>query len=178
MRSLSGLAAAYGFHLHAGRIFRCVLWIRFVPCRTSFGRFSHRTVYIQSTKPVAWLAMRPLRGLKFRLPAKNRLDQFRSCLNPNRSLDFGEIARLCHAACFSPSRRRSGLRRGVARIRMRTEAGKMPESLTFPIKNGLGVSNNRFGFKQLLIGLAFIEGGFGRDFIAIDVFDASFSRRP
>ena len=33
-------------------------------------------------------------------------------LNPNRSLDFGEIARLCHAACFSPSRRRSGLRRG------------------------------------------------------------------
>lgn len=104
MRSLSGLAAAYGFHLHAGRIFRCVLWIRFVPCRTSFGRFSHRTVYIQSTKPVAWLAMRPLRGLKFRLPAKNRLDQF--------------------------------------------------------------------------IGLAFIEGGFGRDFIAIDVFDASFSRRP
>ena len=80
MRSLSGLAAAYGFHLHAGRIFRCVLWIRFVPCRTSFGRFSHRTVYIQSTKPVAWLAMRPLRGLKFRLPAKNRLDQFRSCL--------------------------------------------------------------------------------------------------
>ena len=66
--------------------------------------------------------------------------------NPNRSLDFGEIARLCHAACFSPSRRRSGLRRGVARIRMRTEAGKMPESLTFPIKNGLGVSNDRFGF--------------------------------
>ena len=54
----------------------------------------------------------------------------------------------------------------------------MPESLTFPIKNGLGVSNDRFGFKQLLIGLAFIEGGFGRDFIAIDVFDASFSRRP
>ena len=35
--------------------------------------------------------------------------------NPNRSLDFGEIARLCHAACFWPSRRRSGLRRGVAR---------------------------------------------------------------
>ena len=33
---------------------------------------------------------------------------------------------------------------------MRTEAGKMPESLTFPIKNGLGVSNDRFGFKQLL----------------------------
>ena len=26
----------------------------------------------------------------------------------------------------------------------------MPESLTFPIKNGLGVSNDRFGFKQLL----------------------------
>ena len=34
--------------------------------------------------------------------------------NPNRSLDFGEIARLCHAACFSPSRRRSGLRRDSA----------------------------------------------------------------
>ena len=65
---------------------------------------------------------------------------------PNRSLDFGEIARLCHAACFSSSRRRSGLRRGVARIRMRTEAGKMPESLTFPIRNELGVSNDRFGF--------------------------------
>ena len=32
--------------------------------------------------------------------------------NPNRSLGFGQIARLCHAACFSPSRRRSGLRRG------------------------------------------------------------------
>ena len=31
---------------------------------------------------------------------------------------------------------------------MRTEAGKMPESLTFPIKNGLGVSNDRFGFKR------------------------------
>ena len=67
--------------------------------------------------------------------------------NPNRSLDFGEIARLCHAACFWPSRRRSGLRRGVARIRMRTEAGKMPESLIFPIRNGLGVSNDRFGLK-------------------------------
>ena len=67
--------------------------------------------------------------------------------NPNRSLDFGEIARLCHAACFSLSRRRSGLRRGVARNRMRTEAGKMPESLTFPIKNGLGASNDRFGLK-------------------------------
>ena len=24
----------------------------------------------------------------------------------------------------------------------------MPESLTFPIKNGLGVSNDRFGFKR------------------------------
>ena len=68
---------------------------------------------------------------------------------PNRSLDFGEIARLCHAACFWPSRRRSGLRRGVARNRMRTEAGKMPESLVFPIRNGLGVSNDRFGFMEL-----------------------------
>ena len=28
---------------------------------------------------------------------------------------------------------------------MRTEAGKMPESLVFPIRNGLGVSNDRFG---------------------------------
>ena len=52
---------------------------------------------------------------------------------------------MCQAACFSPSRRRSGLRRGVARNRMRTEAGKMPESLVFPIRNGLGVSNDRFG---------------------------------
>ena len=38
-------------------------------------------------------------------------EAYASSLNPNRSLDFGEIARLCHAACFSPSRRRSGLRR-------------------------------------------------------------------
>ena len=53
---------------------------------------------------------------------------------------------MCHAACFSPSRRRSGLRRGVARNRMRTEAGKMPECLIFLIRNGLGVSNDRFGF--------------------------------
>ena len=75
-------------------------------------------------------------------------EAYASSLNPNRSLDIGEIARLCHAACFSPSRRRSGLRRGVARIRMRTEAGKMPESLTFPIKNGLGVSNDRFGLNR------------------------------
>ena len=68
-------------------------------------------------------------------------------LNPNRSSDFGEIARLCHAACFSPSRRRSGLRRGVARNRMRTEAGKMPESLIFLTENSPGVSNDRFGLK-------------------------------
>ena len=68
------------------------------------------------------------------------------CFIPNRSLGFGQIARLCHAACFSPSRRRSGLRRGVARNRMRTEAGNLPESLVFPIRNGLGVSNDRFGF--------------------------------
>ena len=61
---------------------------------------------------------------------------------PNRSLDIGEIARLCHAACFWPSRRRSGLPRN----RMRTEAGKMPESLISPIRNGHGVSNDRFGF--------------------------------
>ena len=39
------------------------------------------------------------------------LCNFQGKFNPNRSLDFGEIARLCHAACFSPSRRRSGLRR-------------------------------------------------------------------
>ena len=57
---------------------------------------------------------------------------------------------------------------------MRTEAGKMPECLIFLIRNGLGVSNDRFGFKQLLIGLAFIEGGFGRDFIAIDVLMPAF----
>ena len=31
---------------------------------------------------------------------------------------------------------------------MRTEAGKMPECLIFPIRNGLGVSNDRFGLKQ------------------------------
>ena len=68
-------------------------------------------------------------------------------LNPDRSLDFGEIARLCHAACFWPGRRRSGLRRGVARNRRRTEAGKMPESLISPIRNGHGESDDRFGLK-------------------------------
>ena len=47
----------------------------------------------------------------------------------------GEIARLCHAACFWLSRRRSGPRRGVARSRMRAEAGKMPGSLVSPIGN-------------------------------------------
>ena len=65
--------------------------------------------------------------------------------NPNRSLDFGEIARLCHAACFWPGRRRSGLPRGIAGNRMRTEAGKMPECLILPIGNGSGVPNDRFG---------------------------------
>ena len=76
---------------------------------------------------------------------------FASCfnfINPNWSLDFGKIARLCHAACFWPSRRRSGLRRGVARNRMRTEAGKMPGSLISPIRNGHGVSNDRFGINS------------------------------
>ena len=33
--------------------------------------------------------------------------------------------------------------------RMRTKAGKMPESLIFPIRNGHGVSNDRFGFKDI-----------------------------
>ena len=69
-------------------------------------------------------------------------------LNPNRSSDFGKTARLCHAACFPPSRRRSGLRRGVARNRMRTKAGKMPESLISPIRNGHGVSDDRFGLNN------------------------------
>ena len=32
---------------------------------------------------------------------------------------------------------------------MRTEAGKMPESLIFPIRNGHGVFNDRFGLKPL-----------------------------
>ena len=77
-----------------------------------------------------------------------------SSLNPNRSLDFGEIARLCHAACFSPSRRRSGLRRGVARNRMRTEAGKMPESLIFLTENSPGVSNDRFGLNGKVCGFS------------------------
>ena len=34
---------------------------------------------------------------------------------------------------------------------MRTEAGNLPESLVFPIRNGLGVSNDRFGLKFLEI---------------------------
>ena len=44
----------------------------------------------------------------------------------------------------------SRLAEGVAgaRNRMRTEAGKMPECLIFPIRNGLGVSNDRFGFNS------------------------------
>ena len=74
---------------------------------------------------------------------------FKTSLNLNRSLDFGEIARLCHAACFWPSRRRSGLRRGVARSKMRTEAGKMPGSLIFSIRNGHGVSDDRFGLNRI-----------------------------
>ena len=41
----------------------------------------------------------------------------------------------------------SRLAEGVARNRMRTEAGKMPESLISPIRNGHGVSHDRFGFK-------------------------------
>ena len=92
----------------------------------------------------------PLLYIKVRHVEDNFAIYRSNLLNPNRSLDFGEIARLCHAACFSPSRRRSGLRRGVARIRMRTEAGKMPESLIFPIKNRHGVSNDRFGLKLCL----------------------------
>ena len=37
----------------------------------------------------------------------------------------------------------------AARNRMRTEAGKMPECLIFLIRNGLGVSNDRFGLKGM-----------------------------
>lgn len=48
------------------------------------------------------------------------------------------MVRLCQAA--------SRLAEGVARNRMRTDAGKMPESLIFPIGNGLGLSDGRFGF--------------------------------
>ena len=75
---------------------------------------------------------------------------------PNRSSGLGEIARLCHAACFPSAE-------GVAGNRMRTEAGKMPESLMFPIRNGLGVSNDRFGFIPYLRSLhvpvlAFLTG--------------------
>ena len=75
---------------------------------------------------------------------------------PNRSSGLGEIARLCHAACFPSAE-------GVAGNRMRTEAGKMPESLIFPIRNGLGVSNDRFGFIPYLRSLhvpvlAFLTG--------------------
>ena len=68
--------------------------------------------------------------------------------NPKRSSDFGEIARLCHASCFRLSRRRSGLRQGVARSRIRTKAGEMPECLISPIGNRLGVPDDRFGFDQ------------------------------
>ena len=42
---------------------------------------------------------------------------------------------------------------------MRTEAGKMPESLIFPIRNGLGASNDRFGFNSALE--IFLLGGAG-----------------
>ena len=109
--------------------------IRWVP--------ASRTVWHEACRP--WEGGPGFPGRPFGRVNPNRSSDFG--LNPNRSLDFGEIARLCHAACFSPSRRRSGLRRGVARNRMRTEAGKMPECLIFPIRNGHGVSNDRFGLK-------------------------------
>ena len=40
---------------------------------------------------------------------------------------------------------------------MRTEAGKMPECLIFLIRNGLGVSNDRFGFKPFF--MSFLQTG-------------------
>lgn len=49
------------------------------------------------------------------------------------------------ATCISPSRRRSGSGRGVARNRMRAEARKMPKSLVCETGNGLGGSDDRFG---------------------------------
>ena len=58
---------------------------------------------------------------------------------------LGEVVRLRQAAGFSFSRRRSGLRRGVARNRMRTEAGKMPERLFFPIRTDTAFGLNLHG---------------------------------
>ena len=63
--------------------------------------------------------------------------------NPNRSLDFGEIA---------------------PRNRMRTEAGKMPECLIFLIRNGLGVSNDRFGFNDFGESYSRLSGKSAEDF--------------
>ena len=54
--------------------------------------------------------------------------------------------RMCHATGFPSGRKRSGLRRGVARNRMRTEAGKMSKGLIFSIGSGFGESKDRFGF--------------------------------
>ena len=129
-----------------------------LPIEGYFGSF------LRFSRPIAWLSSfekrRKIPRNFLPMPQTNKFKQLLSIFHlramiffakenrfiPKRSLDFGEIARLCHAACFWPSRRRSGLRRGVARNRMRTKAGKMPESLIFPIRNGHGVSNDRFGF--------------------------------
>ena len=56
---------------------------------------------------------------------------------PNRSLDFGWIARLWLEACFSVCRRRSGLRRGKTESKTQAEAGKMPKSFSLEENGGL-----------------------------------------
>ena len=78
-----------------------------------------RTVWHEACWP--WEGGPGFPGRPFGRVNPNRSSDFG--LNPNRSLDFGE------------------------RNRMRTEAGKMPECLIFPIRNGHGVSNDRFGLK-------------------------------
>ena len=47
---------------------------------------------------------------------------------------------------------------------MRTEAGKMPECLIFLIRNGLGVSNDRFGFNDFGESYSGLSGKSAEDF--------------
>ena len=44
---------------------------------------------------------------------------------------------------------------GYVENRMRTEAGKMPESLIFLTENSPGVSNDRFGLNGTFVSLPF-----------------------
>ena len=89
-----------------------------------------------------------LRGSQIPLESLFAMDKgIQGGFNPNRSLDFGEIARLCHAACFSLSRRRSGLRRGsgCGQRRARCPKASLSQSKTNSARlmTDLGLSRSR-----------------------------------